>query len=411
MAGKRYLYLVCACLIMLVLGLIYAWSIFVVPLEAEFGWTRTETSVTFTVMLCCFTIGQATGSAVGKRIGPKKTVLVMGIILFIGFLLTSFTSSLLWLYVSLGAICGYPIGCCLNNTLSLAMQWFPDKSAFASGVVVMGFGFSSLLLGSLANAVIESLGWRWAFRVLAICALVLVVILGSFLKKAPDGYKPAGWIPKRASEAAVWGYTRGETLRSWKFWVFWVWYVALHFGGFMVLSAIAPYGISCGLPAALAATCMGAYSVFNGIGRPIVGFVGDKLGKRIIALVCSILMGGGLLLIAYLPTMIDPFAGTTIGAILLGLGFGGSIPLAVSTMGEYFGPKYAGDNIGLIATADLPAGILGPMVAASIFTSSGSYFGAFILAGIVCLVSIILLIVLGKPVVKLPEGEAAQKES
>ena len=130
MAGKRYGYLVIACLIMLVLGLIYAWSIFVVPLEAEFGWNRTETAVTFTVMLVCFTIGQATGSAVGKKLGKKKAVLIMGVLLFIGFLATSFTNSLLWLYISLGAICGYPIGCCLNNTLMIAMQWFPDKPAF-----------------------------------------------------------------------------------------------------------------------------------------------------------------------------------------------------------------------------------------------------------------------------------------
>ncbi len=403
MAGKRYGYLVIACLIMLVLGLIYAWSIFVVPLEAEFGWNRTETAVTFTVMLVCFTIGQATGSAVGKKLGKKKAVLIMGVLLFIGFLATSFTNSLLWLYISLGAICGYPIGCCLNNTLMIAMQWFPDKPAFASGVIVMGFGFSSFILGGLANMIIAMLGWRWAFRVLALCVLVLVIILGSFLKVAPVGYKPEGWTPKHQSDAVQWGYTRKETLKSWKFWVFWVWYVAMHFAGFMVLSCIAPYGISCGMPAALAVSAMGFYSVFNGVGRPLVGLVGDKLGKRVIMVVDALLMGIGLLLIAYLPTLMDPFVGTSIGAVVMGLGFGGSIPLAVSTMTEYFGPKYGGDNVGLIATADLPAGILGPMVAANIFMSTGSYFPAFVAAGIICLVSIVLLAVLGKPDVKMPE--------
>ena len=89
MSSKRYVYLVVACLIMLVLGLIYAWSIFVVPLEQEFGWNRTQTSFTFTIMLCCFTIGQATGSAVGRRLGVKRTILVMGAILFAGFVLSA----------------------------------------------------------------------------------------------------------------------------------------------------------------------------------------------------------------------------------------------------------------------------------------------------------------------------------
>lgn len=400
MSSKRYVYLVVACLIMLVLGLIYAWSIFVVPLEQEFGWNRTQTSFTFTIMLCCFTIGQATGSAVGRRLGVKRTILVMGAILFAGFVLASFTNSLPWLYLTFGAVCGYPIGCCLNNTLNLSMQWFPDKSAFASGIVVMGFGFSSLLLGSLANAIIAALGWRWAFRILALCALVLIVVLGSLLKTAPEGYKPEGWVPKSKAQGSLWGYTRAETLKTWKFWVFWVWFVALHFGGFMVLSAIAPYAIACGMAPAVAATCMGAYSVFNGIGRPCVGFLGDKLGKRTIAFACSVLMGGGLLLVAFLPTVMDPFAGTTVGAVIMGLGFGGSIPLSVATMREYFGPKHSGDNIGLIATADLPAGILGPMVGAAIFASTGTYFTAFVIAGVTCLASMVLLAILGKPVPK-----------
>lgn len=406
--SKRYGYLVIACLIMLVLGLIYAWSIFVVPLEEEFGWVRTQTSMTFTVMLACFTVGQATGSAVGKKLGKKKTILVMGCILFVGFLLTSFTNSLPWLYVSLGAICGYPIGCCLNNNLMVAMQWFPDKPAFASGIVVMGFGFSSLILGGVANAVIAALGWRWAFRVLALCVLLLVIVLGIFIKEAPLGYKPEGWNPKHEEDAQLWGYTRTETLKSWKFWVFWIWYVAMHFAGFMVLSSIAPYGISCGMAASLAATAMGFYSVCNGIGRPLVGLIGDKLGKRLIMVIDSLLMGIGLLLIAYLPTVMDPFIGTVVGAIVMGLGFGGSIPLAVSTMTEYFGPKYGGDNVGLIATADLPAGILGPMLAASIFVAEGTYFPAFVLGGVICLVSIVLLAVLGKPVVKLEQNPEAE---
>lgn len=404
MGSRRYGFLVIACLIMLVLGLIYAWSIFVVPLEDEFGWTRTETSLTFTVMLTCFTLGQATGSAVGKRLGKKRTIIVMGCLIFVGFLLTSFTKSLPWLYVSLGAICGYPIGCCQNNNLMLAMQWFPDKPAFASGIVVMGFGFSSLVLGGIASAVIAALGWRWAFRVLALCVLVLVTILGVFLEEAPLGYKPEGWSPKQRENAVVWGYTRLETLRSWKFWVFWVWFGAMHFAGYMVLSAIVPHGISNGMAPMLAASAMGVYSVCNGVGRPLVGLVGDKLGKRLIMAADSLLMGAGLLLIAFLPTVMDPFAGTVVGAVALGLGFGGSIPLGVSTITEYFGTKYGGDNVGLLAVADLPASILGPMVAASLFVAQGTYFSAFVLAGIVCLASTAFLAILGKPAVKLDEG-------
>ena len=67
-------------------------------------------------------------------------------------------------------------------------------------------------------------------------------------------------------------------------------------------------------------------------------------------------------------------------------------------MRTYFGNKYVTANFGLIASDDLPAGILGPMVAAAIFVASGTYFNAFLVAAVVSAVGIIFPFFVGKPV-------------
>jgi len=355
-------------------------------------------------MLICFACGQFTGASVSRVIGSlPRTIALSGVVILIGFVAASFTNSLPWLYISLGAICGYPIGVGLNNTLALCLRWFPDKAGLVAGIVVMGFGLSSLLLGQVANFIIEAFGWQWAFRMLALAAFVLIVVLSFLLKIPKEGYKPEGWVPKAQAETKDWGLNRRETMKQRQFWMFWFWFLVNHLGGFMIISLIAPYGIANGMAPAVAALLMGFFSVSNAIGRPLVGFLSDRFGRRIFMVLCTIVMACGMVLIAYLPTMMDPFFGTLIGACLVGISFGGSIPIASATMLSYFGPRHLGARIGMPAFADAPAGLTGPIIAAAVFDATGTYFNAFLIAAGCAAVSLIFLAFIGKPNPKLAE--------
>ncbi len=397
--GNRWGYLVKGFIITLFLGILYAWSIFVVPLEKTFGWTRVDTTWTYTIMMVCFGLGQLTGAFWGNKLGQVRAITVFGCALTIGFFLTSFTESLIWLYVCYGALCGYTLGVALNNTLALAPRWFPDKAGLALGIMVMGFGLASLILGTLTNYMISEFGYQVAFRVLAGLCLIMVVGMSLLQKAPPPGFVPEGYVPpKNESTDIATGYTRGQMLRTPQFWAMYGWNMANHLAGFMVISLIAPYGISVGMAAAMAAIATGLFGFFNGLGRPSIGALADRIGRKAAMIFDNILMAIGLLCIAFLPTMIDPFLGTVIGAAIVGLSFGGSISIGMSIMRSYYGVKHVGANMGMMATVDIPTGIIGPMLAAFIFTSLGSYFWAFIVAAIILVVTLFLPVLIGKPI-------------
>ena len=220
------------------------------------------------------------------------------------------------------------------------------------------------------------------------------------LSKAPPlGYVPEGYVaPKNESSDISTGYTRGQMLRTPQFWAMYGWNMANHLAGFMVISLIAPYGISVGMAAAMAALAMGFFGFFNGLGRPSIGALADRIGRKNAMIIDNILMAVGLVCIAFLPTMMDPFLGTVIGAAIVGLSFGGSISIGMSIMRSYYGVKHVGANMGMMATVDIPTGIIGPMLAAFIFMAMGSYFWAFIIAAVILVVTLFLPALIGNPI-------------
>ncbi len=398
--GNRYSYLAKGCIMTLFLGILYAWSIFIAPLEQMFGWERTQTTITYSIMTVAFALGQLTGgfwSGVIKN--QARTVTIFSFLLAIGFFMTSFTETLGWLYFWYGGFCGYTLGVTNNCVLSTAPKWFPDRSGFAIGVTVVGFGLSSLILGQLATYLIVNYDVILAMRVLAGLCFVMVTCVSLTFKAPPLGYTPPGFVPSanESSDIAT-GYTPIQVAKTRKFWLIYLWNFCNHFAALMVVSSIAVYGIQMGMDPALAALCMGVYGVSNACGRPIFGAIGDKIGRVPTFIILSCIMGAGLALLAVLPGMMDPFVGTLLAAIVIGISFGGNVSTKCSSMRTYFGSKHVSTNIGMVSSNDLFAGVLGPMLAATIFAATGEYYVAFLIAAVVAVAGIVFALFVGKPV-------------
>ena len=99
----------------LALGSLYAWSVFVLPLEQEFGWKRADTSWVYTIAVVCFALTFVLAGWLQDIKGPKIPAFTGGVLVSLGFFLASFTTSLLTLYIFFGVIVG-------NWTLS-AFTW------------------------------------------------------------------------------------------------------------------------------------------------------------------------------------------------------------------------------------------------------------------------------------------------
>jgi len=121
--SNRWLPVVGGILMNLALGALYAWSVFVLPLEREFGWTRADTSWVFTIAIVCFALSFIAAGRLQDLKGPRICAFVGGVLVSAGFMLCSLTSSLLSLYIFFGVMVGIGNGFGYATPTPLRAPW------------------------------------------------------------------------------------------------------------------------------------------------------------------------------------------------------------------------------------------------------------------------------------------------
>ena len=372
----------------LIFGLVYAWSVFVLPLEAEFGWTRAETSWAFTVALICFPAGMIVGGRLSERHSLRATGSFGALLLAAGLLLASFTNSVPWLVISFGVVAGFGIGVG-SNTAAHLLNWFDQRRGLAAGVLSMGFGLGGLLLGSVASGIIAAMGWRVAFRILAGVAFVVCFGGFQFLRKAPA--KP---VVLSAGHPITSDYTPAEMLRTLTFWLLFAWSLLVSTAGIMVFGHVVPLGAESGVAQAAAVVAMGVLSLANGLGRPVYGTMSDRLGLAPTLFVGALLMGAAILLAIPLTERFG-YPGLIGVSVLIGSSYGGMVPLSTSAALQLFGPKHFGTNLGIISSQIAISALLGPQMAGFLRSSTGTYNLSFAITGMLALGACVIAVLLG----------------
>jgi len=267
----------------LALGSLYAWSVFVAPLEKEFKWKRADTSMVFTIAVVVFALTFIVAGRLQDKFGPFKISLMGAILVSLGFFLCSQADSLTKFFVFFGVLGGLGNGFGYATPIPVMSKWFPDKRGLAVGLAVGGYGGGSAIFGPLAASyLIPHFGWRATFQVLGVVFFAMTVIGAFLLKNPPTGYKPAGWVPAPASKAAAttYDFTPGEVLRTPSFYLLWVAYAFGCAAGLMVISQLVPFAKSVGIPGTLLASfglVVGATG--NAMGRILSGWMSDHLGR------------------------------------------------------------------------------------------------------------------------------------
>ena len=337
--SKRYLYLSIGTIALLFAGTVYAWSILKVPLAQNFGWTVPQLTVNFTLTMSFFCLGGILGSLLNKKIGLKNTLIISAILSGTGFIFTSFLSgsSIYMLYVWYGIICGLGIGIAYNNIISTVNQWFLDKKGFSSGVLLMGYGASSLIIGSIAAKTIANVnfGWRNTYLAIGICLFIVLFICAIILKTRvfDNTNKTADTATLQVKD-----YTLAEMLKSISFWKALLVITFLAACGNTVISIAKDISLASGLTETLAVTMVGVLSVCNGLGRIICGLIFDKFGCKktmIYADVLTIIAGIVILIAVMNLSVILCIAGLCI----VGLSFGCCPTISAAFIADFFGKK------------------------------------------------------------------------
>lgn len=373
--------LLISCLIaMFFAGTVYSWSIFVSSFEGEFGWVRSQTSLTYSLMIS-FNTGLGVLSAfLSRKLSFRNLIRIGGAMGMTGLLLIANLHSLWQLYLGFGILFGGGMGFVYNSCCASIVRWFPDNPGGYSGVLLMAYGFSTMILGPLYNAGIEMLGWRRLFFILAVVCIGLLVLCSVSIRipsAEEDRRLPP---PKLQSGSGVEHSLKPqEMLRTPHFWLYSVWQILMVACSMTLSGHASPLAQSAGASAAAAAFFVGLQSGGSGLGRVLLGFIFDRIGRKTLYLVNMFSIAGSLLLLLsyqsrLLPLMVAAF-------LVLGIGFGGS-PVSSAGYTKYtFGPTYYAMNLSIINLSVLVASFAGPYIGGFVYEKSGY--------GMVCIMMLI----------------------
>ncbi len=387
----------------LALGSLYAWSVFVAPLEKEFGWKRADTSLVFTWAVVVFALAFIVAGRLQDRLGPFKVSLTGCILLTAGFVLCMWTSSLTYLIVCFGILVGIGNGFGYATPIPVMAKWFPDKRGLAVGLAVAGYGGGSAIFGPLANLwLIPAYGWRGTFVILGAVFFVMTLIGSFLLKNPPAGYRPPGWAPAAASKTAATTYefTPGEMWRTPTAWLMWIAYALGTSAGLMVISQLVPFAVSMKIPsAALAAITLVIGAVGNASGRIFSGWMSDALGRLN---VLRLMIGISAIAMPALYLTGHSVELLYVMVFVVYWCYGTQLSVNASTTSDFWGTKNAGINYGLLFTAWGVAGIIGPRIGGALFDKYKSYEMAFYTAAGLAVVALLCELMAKRPAV--PSG-------
>ncbi|MDR1901869.1 MAG: MFS transporter [Treponema sp.] len=371
---KQLLLLFSGTIILLFVGLIYAWSIIALPLEQEFSWTRDKTSLVFVAVMVFFTGGLILTGFISQYVSPKICLRISGLLIFAGFATASHVHTIAGMCFSYSLFCGLGIGITYNTVLSTTLLWFPERTGFASGFLLGGFGLSSFVFGPIVSFLLNSgFGWRRSFFALGIMYLVLI-LFESFLIEKPRKQADTG---DAAEEEGGRNYLPSELLRSGLFRRFFLWGTLLGSCTLNITGIGALFASDMGAGAMLAAAALGFISIGSGCGRIGMGFFYDCFGRKYsMVLMISLLFAGILPLICVF--FLHSYFLVFTGFFLTGLA-GGSLPTIYSCVcKKYFGAKHFSYNIALFNSTNFPCVFLGNFVGGIIRTLTGSYLPVFV---------------------------------
>lgn len=394
---KRWGYLLMAVILLLFMGIGYAFSIFVVPIEQDLGLTRADTSFIFTLCFVCFALGSLITGFVVQKLSPALLLRIAACMFCGGFILSA-RAALLWqLYFTYSICAGFSIGIAYNITVSVLPMYFHDKIGAATGILLMGFAMSTTLLGPVCEAGLSRWGWRPVFWVLGICGALLLLV-SSIIIHRPTAEQQKYLVQKEHSDYHTKDLPPAKLLKTKLYYVFLTIYITI--GG--VGMALINHGAmtlqeDLAVSASAAALLVGIVCLFNGIGRVLWGMIYDRIGSAsCLRCLGSLLMLSMLLVL--LSLMVHKPAVFITGMALALFCYGGSSSLAPILVRALFGDQYfsmnfAVTNVGTIILSCVPA------VIGALQTSCGNYLIPYMVLSVFAVTALIMTLIY-KPVLK-----------
>lgn len=394
-------------IVMMIQGGLYAYGFpaFFVPLANSLGTSRGSLSLAFSfTRLESSFLGPLEGFLI-DRFGPRIIMYIGFVIFGLSFILFSMVNSLLGFYlvfpfIALGAsMSGFlPVITAVNN-------WFSRRRGLATGISSAGVNVGGVLVAVVAMS-ISAYGWRTTSIIIGLLIWVAGFPLSAAMRHKPSdyGYLPDGdvvaeqdsetpHVETQEGDVNDLDFTPMQALRTRAFWFI----ASAHGFSLFIVGSVSihqiPLLVDAGISFETSASILAFMTFCAMVGRISGGYLGDRIGRKLVLVVCFFLMSIGVVILASAQTVPQAM----LYAIFYGLGYGARAPILIALRGDFFGPRNFATIMGLSQPVMVVGSFVGPIAAGFAYDLQGNYRMVFNIIAVVNLIGAILVFFINKP--------------
>lgn len=350
----------------------HSYTVFLVAFIEAFGWTRAQSSIAYSVSQM---VTGATSPLVGvlvDRLGPKRLVLIGGLLLAVGLLASAHANALWQVILLYGVVMTLGANCLgLVVFVPILSRSFVRHRGMAVAIVQSANGFARAFSAPLSQMLIAGLGWRGAYLAQGgFMAAAFLPLAAMFQKSEPERLAAASHAGLPA------GWTLRQAMRTPHFWLLFLVYVFTGLGSFLVALHQLAFAVTVGFDKLYAAEVLGLGALLSLPGVILTGWVSDYIGRELSAVVTygTSIIG---VACAMLITSPDQHLLLWLHACFFGLTWGARGPAITAKTADLFPGPRLGTILGAITIGTGVGSALGSWLAGWSFDLTGSYQVAF----------------------------------
>lgn len=382
-----------------VFGLSYSFGVFADRLAADFAASRARVSTVFGVHTFVLYVGAPLAGGVVDRYGPRRTLLAGAAMLGVGLVGASRAGSLLSFGVAYGLMVALGLSIVYVVAYASVPRWFQRRRGTANGIATSGLGAGLLVVPPAASALLDVVGWRGAYLVLAVALVVLVLVVAALFVRGPEavGADPTVEFPEgRPGRDALTARERAtrawSVVRSRPFLLVLFGWGCVYATLYVVLAHLVFHVTDVGMARWVGVWAIGTIGVVTSVSRLVVGRLSDRVGRVRTFVACSACMG---LTVAALSVATVPAAVFAV-VVAFGVGYGGNGALLSPLVADLFGETDIATLYGATSLAFGAAGLLAPPLAGAAQEALGTYDPVFLAVGALGLVGAWLIRAAGR---------------
>ena len=367
-------------------GIWYSYSVVLVALLEEFGWSRSVLAGAFSVFTLLHGAVNPVIGALCARFRPLRVTAAGGAAIAAALFVDSFIASPLGLYLAFGVLTAFAVALAgWVPALVHVQRNFQDRLGFSIGIISAGVGVGMMLVVPLTQLLIDAVGWRGAFRVLGVVCFLWITPASLWLMHAARGnqgrirgqspvrqnQEDSGSDPRRTANM-----TLREAMRTQPFWLL----MAAYFFGNVSSQTLhvhqVAYLVDHGLAAIVAASVVGVVGLASIVGKTGGGWLSDRIDRELVYVAGIAILGTAAFALLSIGRPAQAWQGYGY-AVLLGLGYSVTAAITPAMVAERFSGPHFGAIVGVGLMANAAGSALGPWLAGRLYDASGSYAVAF----------------------------------